>query len=229
MYSILNVYPQNTPHKYGGAGYILVLMVNCVFSDNCVGIMQLVMCNTWFLRTQTKLMNSCLLTAWDHQETICQISNFIWLMFHKWWWSNCSGLLEVAICHLGSWEHKISNANTVTYWKLYPLFNHTHIPTHPHTTPHTPPTHPHSHPHTELLWSFKGYFLGQSSWTHMWDGVPDLWPLCGRMQPLCLGGGPHQYRRAAAVCHRGRWQYTECFTELYKILVAVAELSFWVL
>jgi len=93
----------------------------------------------------------------------------------------------------------------------------THNPPHTHTHTHTPTLTP-IHPHIELLWSFKGYFLGQSSWAYMWDGVPDLWPLCGWVQPLCLGGGPHQYRRAAAVCHGGRWQYTECFTELYKIL-----------
>ncbi|EPQ02114.1 Dihydropyrimidine dehydrogenase [NADP+] [Myotis brandtii] len=47
------------------------------------------------------------------------------------------------------------------------------------------------HRKQELLWSRQDDFLGQSPWPDLWDGVPHLRPVCGRLQSLCHRGGAH--------------------------------------
>ena len=76
----------------------------------------------------------------------------------------------------------------------------------------------------ELLWSCKGHILWQSIGFDLWDGLPDQWSLCWRMQSVWIRGRPHQHWWTTTVCNRGaclqvneKYRYPTNFQFFFKI------------
>ena len=58
----------------------------------------------------------------------------------------------------------------------------------------------HLHLQQELLRRRQGHPQRQPPGADMWHGVSHIRPLCWRLQPRRLRGGPHQHRRPSALC-----------------------------
>lgn len=73
---------------------------------------------------------------------------------------------------------------------------------------------------SELLWGSAGHPLWQPPGSDLWDGLSHIRAVCGRLQPVRLWGGTHQYWRVTAVCYWGKTLTTSGFPSketVYKV------------